>query len=468
MNFTIEGRGLTRLIRGLVLEGRHQHALRILDDIEGPTLEQNYAFLRGELNFIGSSDSEEDPLRFGPEDDDSREYQATLREQWVRLVAPFGLAQGLWEIYAVLSLGWDATDAAWASKQVGGVGWGDKVNERWFDARSMFYADDSQEDRVFHVDRTCYLARKAGDIPAWVPMEWIAQSVGDAAERVRSQGMMEDRGACHDRYEEENFIADLPPKKEMEILRKKEVWVDTQDAWNEKHFQEIERYRKEITEQADKNPLGWFTLAVPREEGDERPTSYRVPLAPFRRWVLRKPFQEPLPVGDPRCPWVNICRPGMKMFFDSPDHSDWMIGAGIPLDAMYGMDRDTALSVAVGEANLFEYKLEQGDAQMKPLVHGDGQYTGRVVHPQPDEVCPPGSVVVIPRADADYYIPAHSGTRNRGVVISEMGGSMSHLAMVGLEDGIPTVLFPRALQLLPVGSLVRVNFETDEVTLLEG
>lgn len=202
---------------------------------------------------------------------------------------------------------------------------------------------------------------------------------------------------------------------------------------------------------------GWEAMSRAEEEScparDEKVT-YQIPKAPFMRWSLGRTHGEHLAP-----PWKPVSEMHFKLMNDDRNHTDFMVGAGMPFFSSYReqLRKDTlrnALVYASGDIQRqalgFEVTVLSGRGE-DSFAHGD------VVHPQPDEKVPDGSIIVIPHAGPTYTIPALIVARTGGAVISERGGPLSHLAVVGREEGLLLVVVKRALQTYPVGCRVSVD-----------
>ncbi len=91
---------------------------------------------------------------------------------------------------------------------------------------------------------------------------------------------------------------------------------------------------------------------------------------------------------------------------------------------------------------------------------GGGRGEGRVAHGTPEDPPPPGSVLVVQTLDPELagLLPELAG------LVSETGSTLSHLAILAREFGVPTVVaVPDALQRYPVGGSVLVDGDTGEV-----
>lgn len=190
------------------------------------------------------------------------------------------------------------------------------------------------------------------------------------------------------------------------------------------------KYLKETREQILKQAGGdLFDLVV---EGK----TLRVPRAPFLKWALSRTSLEHLAP-----PWKAVSRSGMKLPLDVPNHTDWMIGAGLDpheVNAYTGPLHDASLDAA----SFFQEGL--GGFECMVLVGGETVLgvAGKDIAVLPDLHPDRLEQVVTARA-----------------VITQAGGQLAHLAQVATERCIPIFRDPEALRRYPPGTRLRLEPE---------
>ena len=95
---------------------------------------------------------------------------------------------------------------------------------------------------------------------------------------------------------------------------------------------------------------------------------------------------------------------------------------------------------------------------------GGGRGEGPVAHGTPDRPPPEGSVLVVRTLEPELaaLLPGLSG------LVAETGSTLSHLAILAREYGVPTVVaVPDALERYPEGAEVLVDGGTGEVRVVE-
>lgn len=184
-----------------------------------------------------------------------------------------------------------------------------------------------------------------------------------------------------------------------------------------------QRYLRETREKVLAQAAGdLFDLAV----GDQ---VLKVPRAPFTVWALRRTSQEHLSP-----PWTAVARSGLKLPLDDPNHSDWMIGAGLDpreVHAYSGPLHDASMAAA------FEVQQRLGGFDCAVLVGGAPVY---------------GTVGKEIAVLLDLHPDRLDQLLSAKAVITQAGGELAHLAQVATEKQIPILRDPEALTRYPPGT----------------
>lgn len=226
----------------------------------------------------------------------------------------------------------------------------------------------------------------------------------------------------------------------------------------------IEALKARIRALADAaGDAGWLEIAV---DGIDRPV-IRVPRGAFEQWS----------VGYARAPgvapWTTVCPMGLKQGFDDPLHSDWMLGAGLPLDAMKSND-DLSDSIYRARANV-ERRLLQREASV--LLAGPDVEEGVSIHPADpaDMDCLDRAadkfgrpVLVLPDLRPDWLPLVIAAFERGGAVIATRGGAMAHLVTEARAAGKGSILrLDNARALYPDGILLRLEPASGLVALVK-
>jgi hypothetical protein len=232
----------------------------------------------------------------------------------------------------------------------------------------------------------------------------------------------------------------------------------------------IEGLRERILAMADAaGESGWLDLPVPREV--RASGVLRVPRGAFERWSVSRAGGDHL-----AAPWEPVSPPGLKLAGDDRYHTDWLLGAGLPLDAMaHGSDHPhSELLVDAAYAGMADVARRLLDHDASVLLPGP-DVVGRVHHPagpgdfpDPDpEGFPP--VLVLRDASPDHLALVVEALDAGGAAIVERGGQMAHLVTVLRGEGRGPILrrdsarrlFPQGTRLLVSPSSGRLQLQED-------
>ena len=226
----------------------------------------------------------------------------------------------------------------------------------------------------------------------------------------------------------------------------------------------IEALKARIRAQADAaGDAGWLEIEV---DGIDTHV-VRVPRGAFEQWSIG--YAQAPGVA----PWETVCPMGLKQGFDDPLHSDWMLGAGLPLDAMKSND-DLSDSIYRARADV-ERRLLQREASV--LFAGPDVEEGVSIHPaDPADMgcldraeekfgCP---VLVLPDLRPDWLALVIAAFERGGAVIAASGGSMAHLVTEARVTGKGSILrLDNARALYPDGVLLRLEPAAGRVVLVQ-
>jgi len=433
--FHVTGYDLTEVARALMLEGKYDRAARFLvDGLDGMTWDYAYQILAGCAALVGRSPQYPgEDVGIELEEGVDTGWQTTLEEHFAGTVPH---AHAHWQPYAVVT-DYGERDAFHEERP-------GRIN------RALHYAD-SPDDRasVLRVggERLAVLFRRV-QIPVWWQPRVCFEDDQAALDEYLEYRGLERRG--HRAWYgsgSESAIApgDGTPKGEL-LSQIAEARQQREQEECERWERQMERYRAQIREQAGPDEGGedgaWMTLKVTCEDG---PEVYRVPRAPFLQWALARTHGQHLAPD-----WVPICPQGLKLTGDIPEHSDWMLGMTPDVVDLYDAYQDRALQAA---AYRLMWEVQEALLGFEATVLcGSGWAKGEVVHARPDEDCT-GKIAVIPTAGPRYTIPAMTAL----ATITEQGGPLAHLAVIGTEKGIKLVRVPGARTRYPVGIEITVD-----------
>lgn len=168
---------------------------------------------------------------------------------------------------------------------------------------------------------------------------------------------------------------------------------------------------------------------------------YRIPKAPFEHWAL-----EARP--ELASPWEPVSPKGLSYGTSTPARSDWMIGAGIPLDSYYKTQSGIMLKAGELADQLREKHLES-KAEIFGTTSAYGA-SGKIVSAEDPKSY--YGLYVVDEAKSDYIHLALSGS----AIIAEKPGKLVKMAQVP-GSGIVVAVVPNAREKFPVGCNVQID-----------
>lgn len=210
-------------------------------------------------------------------------------------------------------------------------------------------------------------------------------------------------------------------------------------------------------------------LTEPGPDGEDRPYAARptltVPKHPFLHWCLR--FIRFEAHGHETPTWAPVAPMGMKMGGDNPFHTDWMLGAGVPLASTYDRTDGSFGKVVMHSAYRRRDQVvrEYTGHQFTVLARGvQTRFSGEVEFPGPNERVAPGTIAVVPHAGPEYQAAMETANMEdrfgrRGCIICEVGGKLAHLVVVGREFKCTVLMLPGVMGMYLRGQRVIVDTE---------
>ena len=463
-HFSIDGEWLTSHVRDLVIEGRWDRAMKMLvQDIEGFGHDRAVQLLRGEMKLTGRDD-----LDF-VKDPDSKAYCERL--EWM-FAGVFVDQHGQYlRPYAVVT-SWCSHD--FANTVNIPLTRGSELADMPRSARGLTrnplaYADDPRTDvaRKTRIstgqvseqrglplgEEEFVLCHRVENFPHLLIDAHSLNDIENAIKALHAAGIgLRETGAhlFFDNEPEEKPAAKTLADAREAIMSDPVKAAAIEAALARTLKKSEEELRARILEQAAGD---FFNLTYVTRNGER---TIRVPTAPFENWALWRTNGHAFAK-----PWIPVSRSGMKMQGDDPYHTDWMIGAGLELDAMH---EDGSNLSEVAFDRYFRMQEELLTFKSAILCHaGSDTVYGEVVHPKPDEDVLPGNIAIIPTANARYLKAAMTAR----AVIVERGGEMAHLVTVAREKGVLIMRHEDARKHFPVGSRVVMKPIMGEITILK-
>ena len=462
-HFSIDGEWFTGHVRDLVIEGRWDRAMKMLvQDIEGFGHDRAVQLLRGEMKLTGRDD-----LDF-VEDPDSEAYRKRLDwmfagvfvDQYGQYLRPYAVVTS-WCQY-------DFTDTANIPLTRGSELAKARQSARGLTRNPLVYADDPRTDvaRKTRVptnqmseqrglplgEEEFVLCRRVENFPHLLIDAHRLNDIENAIKALHAAGIRLRETGAHLFFD--NEPKEKPAAKTLADAREAFMSDPVKAAAIEAALERTrkkseEELRARILEQAAGD---FFNLTYTNRDGER---TIQIPSAPFENWALWRTNGHAFAK-----PWTKVSSSGMKMQGDDPYHTDWMIGAGLDLDAMH--EHGSNLS-DIAYDRMFRMQEEIMTFKSAILCGGDGGETvyGEVVHPKPNEEVKPGQIAVIPAANARYLKAAMTAQ----AVIVERGGSMAHLVTVAREKGVLIMRYEGAMKHFSVGCRVLMKPLSGEITI---
>lgn len=463
-HFVVTGEAITEMARDLLLSDEPGRAYRLMADclIGDGSVEAALSVLAGTHDLAGDSnaglelvEAHETPERKRFLSDFRYIYAGRFKSRrgWLRPVAwisTFGMADG-----------------DWACKQVDGA-IGSPIDQsetgklrRWWDLRARYYCQDVEQPFILKVppamatdheivgDHVYVIFEPCGELPHWI------------APNITAQDALTDALDAHRRLEErkaelvETDESIRPRRRSKEEIQRQIEAEDRQEAERKKLLDKI---GADVRAQA-----GDDTFELTLKDG----RVLTVPRAPFVRWALhRTPESKQAPA------WNNVAPSGVRMQLDNPDHTDWILGAGITIDESY---YDDAIREASWDA-LFRF---QEEARASTGSKRPAAFSGilsaleglrNMSHPAAVVVDAGSRTGVV---GVEIAVFPDSGTDRvqqigeaQGVIV-EQGGPLAHFSVVSRGKGITVMRCADACEEFPTGTRVQLDPERGRVLVLQ-
>lgn len=476
VHFSIDGEFLANHARDRVCEGAWERALKLLtEDLEGMTHEMAIAVLKGEADLTGSS-ADEAGIGIKELPKDGKKAQEMAKQLHFLYGSAFRYREKYWKPYARVT-SWGEADSLFAFEdQVGHVlettGSRFFADKLWARKRSLFYADDRVHDMlvIFPVSKTqdAFILCKEAPMP---PL-WLDVPVGPPdrvlLDMLKNGLVLPERGEAYRGAPVEKVCSMSGARKTSKRAKSGNSFFKSSSApalseaeetartaeRERKHTQRLAKIAETVKTQA-KEKGGFYRLEL--KDDIERPyaprPSIEVPKNPFLLWALRGYDFERFGKKAPE--WDVVSPQGLKMSFDDPYHSDWILGAGLSLEDAYAHDEKTLGSVVMSSAVREQFKLVKEWTQMQFVAlayPGKPRYfSGQVIVAEPNKPVPAGSIALAATAGPEYQLAMETACQPdqygaKGLIICATGGKLAHLATVGREFKCTVLMVPDAVE----------------------
>jgi hypothetical protein len=445
LHFSIEGLWLSNFSRERLQEGDYQHALRILDCLDGMQFEDKISILKGEKDLTGTNeldivDAPEKTKRYMKEwyqekyskilKWNNRYYEPyMLVQSWNHLDLPNDnsyfspLAKKFTEQFEPKI--YDKMDTMFGGNKLNGLP----------HSRSLYYADNPRDDIAFSInlsdlksirnntiknDGVVIFKELREQMPFWVDDIFSITPLGSIINALKYN--------CYFKKDGAEFHTDSDDYSNN-LFKIKNPLVK---ADNSKYFENIiEDYddniinlQQRIKEFADNDKeYGWKTFI------DENNNMIKVPGLAFMHFALKKGQYSDNEFSNIILPeYLPISQSGLKMINDDPLHSDCWIGAGLDIDKAYDID---SWENSLFFKNLWKTQFDIFDGDFNIIAKGsENIINGTTVNTKNYESVPKGQrILVIPNLNVNFETAFFQCDH----VICETGGKLAHLSTLARE-----------------------------------
>lgn len=469
VHFTIEGAFLADFARTRLQEGAYQHALKVLDCLEGLPLEEQIAILKGEKTLTGENNN----ITLVEADlETQKEMKKWYQEKYSRI---FSFDGRYYEPYAFVQ-SWCSEDLPKHSNMFSAASKNfiqqyepqvfDKMYNKGYEnylkdhphSRSLFYAHEPQRDlaltvsqsqlnhKMWEGDAVVLFKEVNEQMPFWVADHYAKDPVEAVNQALAVRGYISRTGAEVEFYDvepysdymtEEQDITQTEAYKSRRDAFIKDYTERKQDEYWDNYEKQVTQYTQEVIDFANNDKeYGWKEL-IDEENPEHR---FKVPYRAFLHFsVGRARFSDrskevQLPEYTPIFPT------GMKMMNDDPYHTDCWVGAGFSLDNAYNHDdwQNELFFKKAFECQDMYFK----DADFNILnTAKKTKLIGHTVNIKNYQDFPKGQrILVLPHLGVEFETVA----LQCDAIITETGGKLAHLVTVGREMGIPVIRIENA------------------------
>lgn len=430
--FRLDGTDFTRLVRDLFLSDSPSRAWRVVvSGLRGGTGQVEAVagkILDGEVKLTGN-----ETIGLTPKKDRAKAY----RKQVAYVYAGRIRLDGVWFRPRAEVTDFGPDDAEYACRQERGtVPLGPASREqknRWWRERVAFYAKDGE--RVVAVksqgkgypEQLVIFEPSAERPPWWNELPSVEAAVEEfiAARgplQTEAWSMYYRRDEVDDGDDEVDDDDDDVEERQLKHACRV-LGAEGEDDDSSTRAELLARIAATVRERAGNDRLD-LTLA----DG----TTLSVARAPFMNWALRRTSLRGLA---PK--WECVSPSGMKLPMDDPNHTDWLIEAGVSLEQAY---RGPVCDASHEKS--FEIQMELGHYECHVLVDGPS-VSGTVGQ----------EIVVLPDLREDRL----DQVLHAKAIITEKGGKLAHLALVAMERQVPVLRVADAMRRFQPGMRVMVQ-----------
>jgi len=431
VGFTVHGDFITDHFRSLVREGDWRKALEDTNGgLIGMTSEYAEMILSGKATLEGVN-----TVKFVG--DDKHEDPKWVKAHYYTYTRGLFLYKGdIYKKYRVIpSLCEDDAEKAMAMFEWTTIPIGQKdVIEQFNYDRLRTYMDNMSDDiALYKPSEGWTLCRKeTPDYPSWLLRSdfktLIQTNTFDDIESLEQ--------ASHEVSFEDRAVRRLYQDDTDESSTEDDVLIQyaMDMAVADNALDNLDELRAKVKAKADEKG-GWLTITDKMAK-----KSYTIPKNAFLRWSLSdSPMYQ-------KIDWSAVSPQGMKMGGDDPNHTDWWLFTGLPMEA--SLDHNSrANSVFFKERHRVHEEMTGSNIKCLINSHHKGlrnAFVIRIDDPKSNTFIPKDAIVIIPNASPDFEMIAKKAADNNCIIITQTGGALCHLATVGREFSLQLYLLPDA------------------------
>ena len=450
--FKVTSQHYTEMARNRVLDGEWREAVQILiEGFEGMTYDIAYSILNGTHNICSINGN----LEVIEELD--KEYQEEVRDIYCN--NKFYEMNKLYEFVSDINL----NDVHEDIQQFG-------INHKppaFYDYICQYMLN--KNEKAFEVSQgkkkrvIVAFEVNSNTMPIWISKDWFCNSVKAYAQKhpndvyIKSGFIEVSENQKKIKTPEKSFPSEISSVNEMSITDKITIMHAEQIA-HDSGFQTIEEFsehwRNIVMNAIKERGCEWkeFTyISDTNVEQIKYPYDLAVAYA-LNRTNIRGFAPK----------WEPICKSGLKIDNDSRLHSDLWLALGFNFDGLVykssTRENDILSSLMSNVQGQFIPKADITILNSANL----NTFTGNIVF-QHNKNITKNDILVIPQAGPEFEVQALKA----GMVISETGGKLAHLVIVGREFGLPLIRFDNAMKNLSEGMKVHIDFNNFKLEIIK-
>lgn len=435
--FTVHGSAIVETARDMVLSGEWAKAWAYFNDyFEDFPMELSMAILRGDKTLTGANDDIQ-----VVEDNDSEDYKQTVREVYAE---DCFYSNGEFFQYSHMI---EPKDFERMMENYGLQHGSHFDHDKMFDA-AVKYMSNKNTERLFRFGSTWFMVAEKKDpntSPMWLKKSDFARSAMECYNIMNGIEVKKEAPKPEPQPD--------PVKEEQKRERSNAYFKNARMAYLEGMAQQYsypsvdimaDTMRGKVLAACAERNVSWKEVQF-KHNGEE--ITQKVPVELVMAYITRDSSI-----------WKPVCESGLKMEGDSSFHSDLWLAMGNGLNGEeYNYDNpETSRFYDMIDSMRFFYQ-DAGDFS----VLNDAKmvkFSGRVVFENSENITDK-DILVLPNANLKYEALA----KKAGVVITERGGPVSHLVIVGREDMFPVLIMKDAIQKLRDYENAEIDFETKTI-----